>query len=121
VTPVITLHDILVVRVSREFDQTRRVKRLLAQLITKPYWRQDQRHIDIGEYLFNNVSVSGQSIAEACKRDKVVLSYIHNDFQFLKLSVFFRNGAEILIDNLVRQNHYYQLLLSRGLIQEFSL
>jgi hypothetical protein len=111
-----TLHDILIGRISREYDQIRKLKRKLAMLFEEPYWEDDKKHYDYDIYVFNGRKINKSSLAESCERDRVVVSFIHRNFEVLKLQVI-KNQEGISIDNLYDKLHFLELMKSRDEIE----
>lgn len=63
-------------------DSVTKYKSLLARLMNEPpYWELEQKHLNIDRYECKQTKLtSGYSIAEACERDKVVLSFENSNF-----------------------------------------
>jgi hypothetical protein len=116
VTSANTLHDILILR----RDEVRRLKLLMSCLLNEPYWDENQKHAATCEYTYNNKNICGQSIAEACERDKIVISFLHPDFSSLQLSVL-KNKTTIAVDNLFNEGHFIAVAKRQGIIAPFSL
>lgn len=120
VTPSKSIHDVLTGSVSRTYDKLRKFKIHLSQVFDSPYWEEDQRHNANSEYSFGAVSVSSTSLAEACERDRIIISFIHENFGNTPIAVK-RRAEDIAIDNLFEEGHYTTLLHARGLLTVFSL
>lgn len=120
VTSTHSVHDVLTGSVSRTYDELRKFKIHLSKVLDEPYWEADQRHNDQSEYLFGANSVLSSSIAEACERDRVIISFTHQHFQGTSIIVK-KNGEDITIDNLFEDGHYTTLLHTKGLLTVFSL
>jgi hypothetical protein len=120
VTSTHSVHDVLTGSVSRTFDELRKFKIHLSKVLDKPYWEEDQRHNNQSNYLFGTNSVVGSSIAEACERDRVIISFTHLNFQTASIIVN-KNGGNITLDNLFDDGHYTTLLHTKGLLTVFSL
>jgi len=112
ITRDIILHDILKGNISREYDQIRKFKRKLAMLFEEPFWENDKKHSDDDTYLFDNVKINDSSLAESCERDRVVVSFLHSNFQILEIPVF-KNQDEISVDNLYDRFHFLELKRNR--------
>jgi hypothetical protein len=120
VTPHTDLHTIITGQISRQVDTIRKVKRQLVSLFEDPYWEDSPKHSSDDSYLYLDSDVSGSSIAEACERDKVTISFLCDDFNFPKLEI--KKGEDaLLVDNLFSEGHYEGLAKARGYIVEFSL
>lgn len=111
VTSVAILHDVLIQRT----DEARRFKSLISCLLNEPYWESDRKHAKNSEYLYNDSNVCGQSLAEACVRDRVVISFTHDDYTRTQLSVM-NNNMEVRVDNLFDKGHYIELAHQRNTI-----
>ena len=112
ITRDIILHDILKGNISREYDQIRKFKRKLAMLFEEPFWENDKKHFYDDTYLFDNVKINDSSLAESCERDRVVVSFLHSNFQILEIPVF-KNQDEISVDNLYDKFHFLELRRNR--------
>jgi hypothetical protein len=88
----------------------------LAKLLDQPpYWEDKAKHSANSVYLFNGKNVCGFSLAEACERDKIVISFNHEDFKSIQLLIF-KDGDEVQLDNLFEYGHYTQISYQRNLI-----
>ncbi|MDR2449221.1 MAG: hypothetical protein LBD52_04600 [Prevotellaceae bacterium] len=118
VTTTDTLHDVLLQRT----DEARRLKSLMSCLLAEPYWESSQKHSPDYNYNCNNTNVCGQSIAEACERDRIVVSFTHPDFSARQLYVSKAGTVRsIIIDNLFDESHYIAVAKKRGITVPFSL
>jgi hypothetical protein len=115
ITKEISIHTILVGSISRQYDEIRKMKSSLACLFEDPYWENSQKHSPDVYYLFNNNCVTGQSLAEACERDKIVISFTHPDFSSGCLLIL-KENTEISLDNPVKKEEYTALAYKRNLI-----
>ena len=123
VTNTDTIHNILVGDLSRQFPSLKKIKRLLASpLFSEPYWEDTRKHLTNCIYIYNGNNVCNQSIAEACERDKIILSF-RDSINLLKPSlIIIKNNTEnIVLDNLFEKGHYSNILHRRGVIHQFSL
>ncbi|MDR3188014.1 MAG: hypothetical protein LBT94_02360, partial [Prevotellaceae bacterium] len=117
VTNNANLHSILVGEASRQYDEVRKFKGQLASLL-EPYWENDRRHSPDCEYLYNAKNVCGQSLAEACERDKVVVSFTtHGDFSEMQLDII-KNQQKTTVDNLYAKGHYVEFAYQRQAISD---
>ncbi len=96
VTPYDNLHSVLV---SRKSDEVRRFKSAIATLTREPFWDFDSQQEAETSYLFDGNDVKGSSPAEACERDKVVVSFISSVASCNPLNIL-RNGTNISLLNL---------------------
>jgi len=112
VTSELTLHDLFVGSLSRKYDEIRRFKSLLAQLFENPYWEGNMKQSVDSKYIYMENDIWGSSLAEACERDKVVLSFKHESFIDRLLPVT-KVAVVIDIDNLFEKGHYLELCWKR--------
>ena len=110
-----TLHDLIIGRLSRKYDEIKRFKSLLANLFEDPYWEADMRQSADSKYTYKTSDIWGSSLAEACERDKVVLSFVHEDFSDRVLAI--NKDSELMnIENLFDKGHYLELCWQRKYI-----
>jgi hypothetical protein len=115
VTKQMSIHDIFKDAGSRQYDEIRRFKSQLAGLFENPYWEDTQKHSPDCSYFYKDKNVCGCSLAEACERDKIVVSFNHPDFSIRNLSVR-KENEEINLDNLFAKGHYTEIARQRGAI-----
>lgn len=120
VLPTQSIYDVLTGSVSRTCDELRKFKVYLSRLFDKPYWEDSLRHDADSKYLFGAISVSSTSLAEACERQRIIISFNHNSFRNTSIAVY-KNGEYVVVDNLFEEGHYTTLLHTRGLLKKFSL
>ena len=114
VTPDDDLHTILI---KRQIDLSIKIKSLLSKmLLNEPHWDTNPKHSNQDTYFCNNKNVNNTSLAEACERDKLTLSFEHKDFydQFIKIK---KNSEEITLNNIVDKNSLYSFLFENKLIE----
>ncbi len=107
VTPNDDLNTILTIR---QRDSIRSLKgRLVNTLLKEPFWDGDQKHSNKDSYLYNDESINNTSLAEACERDKLTLSFDHKAFydQFIKIK---KNSEEITLNNITDKNSLLSFL-----------
>lgn len=121
VTGTDSIHDILVGSISRQYKEVLRFKSQLRQLFGNPYWEDDRKHATNCTYEYNKKNVCGHSIAEACERDKIVISFSHSDFSQVKFSILKDKSITIELDNLFSIGHYNTIARQRGIIVVFYL
>ena len=121
VTPTDSIHDILIGNISRQYKEIIKFKRQFLQLFHNPFWEDDRKHVSTDAYDFNGKSVCDKSMAEACERDKVIISFTHQDFSELKLTVVKNRANDIELDNLFAPGHYISIARQRGIIVDFTL
>lgn len=118
ITPEKSLHDFLVSQTSRLSDATRRLKSLLSSFILdEPYWENTQKHTASNAYLFAGNNVCGSSLAEACERDKAIISFHSEDFNTNKIDISKDASEEITLDNLFEKGHCNELNWERHIIR----
>jgi len=110
-----TIYNILVGAISRQYDEIRKMKSGLACLFEEPYWENNQKHSPGILYLFMGNCVTGQSLAEACERDRMVISFIHPDFSSESLLVL-KEETEVTLDNLVNRIDYIETAYNKNII-----
>jgi hypothetical protein len=121
VTGTDSIHDILIGSISRQYKEVVKFKSQLRQLFDNPYWEDDRKHSSTCTYEYDGTDVCNHSMAEACERDRVMLSFTHPDFSKVKLSVLKNKTIEIELDNLFAIGHYNTTARQRGIIVDFSL
>jgi len=110
-----TIYNILVGAISRQYDEIRKMKSGLVCLFEEPYWENNQKHsLDIF-YLFMGNCVTGQSLAEACERDRIVISFIHPDFSSGNLLIL-KEETKVTLDNLVNRIDYIEMAYNKNFI-----
>ncbi|MFK5977174.1 MAG: hypothetical protein QM493_11785 [Sulfurovum sp.] len=97
-------------------DRAKRMKRFLAKLSQNPpYWNETQKHYTTDNYTFNDIDISNTSLAESCERDKIVLSFKHNNFLKNNLLIQ-KNSNDIEIYNITNKNNFLEYLLANNRI-----
>lgn len=115
ITPSQTLHRLLNSNASREYDVIRKFKSLLFQyLFDDPFWETDQKHILNDSYSFEGREVAGYSLAEACERDRAIISFHSEDFDKAKIHIRKNKSEEIILDNLLNKGHCNELHWERN-------
>ncbi|MBU0992497.1 MAG: hypothetical protein KJ737_08395 [Proteobacteria bacterium] len=99
ITPTSNLHSLLVNNTLRKMDAVRRLKSAIANLTNEPFWDSDSKQNPDFTYLLDGVDVRGSSPAEACERDKVVVSFVSSAASINPLNIN-RNGENIQLLNL---------------------
>jgi len=111
-----TIYNILVGAISRQYDEIRKMKSGLACLFEEPYWENNQKHSPDIFYLFMENCVTGQSLAEACERDRIVISFIHQFFSSDSLLIL-KENTEVILDNLVNKIDYIETAYNKNIIR----
>jgi len=110
-----TIYDVLIGAISRQYDEIRKMKSNLVCLFEEPYWENNQKHSSNILYLFMGNCITGQSLAEACERDKIVISFIHHNFSSGNLLVM-KEKTEVTLDNLVSRMDYIEIAYNKEII-----
>jgi len=114
VTPILTIHDLL--KKSKD-DRIRRFKSLLSSLTDNPYWEDAQRHNKNDSYkCVYTEKTSNYGLAEACERDKVVLSFVNQQFDNQELQITKNCSECIKIHNI--SETFLEYLFENGRINE---
>lgn len=123
VTNTDTIYDILTGNLSRQYPSIRKFKRqLLSTLFAKPYWEKTRKHSPKDSYTYGGNNICNHSVAEACERDKIIVSFKDSDlFQAAILHILKNNSKQIIIDNLFNAGHCQNVLNQRGITCQFSL
>lgn len=123
VTNTDTIYDILAGNLSRQYPSIRKFKRqLLSTLFAEPYWEKTRKHSPRDSYTYEGKNVCNHSVAEACERDKIIVSFKDSKlFQAAILHILKNNSQQIIIDNLFNAGHYQNVLNQRGITCQFSL
>jgi len=98
-TPSQNLHSLLVGSTYRAKDEIRRFKSALASLTKEPFWDSETRQNTETAYYLESEDVSGSSLAEACERDKSVVSFVKSKTSFSPIFLKKQN-EEIALMNL---------------------
>jgi hypothetical protein len=115
VTETYSIYDILTGSISRQYDEIRKFKSQIDRLFDDPYWENSRKHPEDSKYVHNGHNICGQSLAEACERDKIVVSFLHSGFSSIQLSVL-KEKTEMKIDNLFQKGHYTDMAWERNMM-----
>ena len=123
VTRTDTIHDILVGDLSRQYPSLRKIKRqFFSPLFAEPYWEGTRKHSENYSYTYEGNDICNHSVAEACERDKVIVSFRGTElFREETLSILKNGNEQIDIDNLFNAGHYSNVLHQRRIRYSFSL
>ena len=99
ITPSSTLYSFLVNNEFRKTDEVRRLKTALVGLTKEPFWDIDSKQDSGATYFFDGYDIRGSSPAEACERDKIVVSFISTPSSIDPLKII-RNGVDVQLLNL---------------------
>lgn len=102
ITSQLTLHQVLTNNSIRTSSEIRVFKVLLQKLMyEEPFWTSSPKHSSNDKYICLNVdSPNGHSLAEACERDRVIVSFQHPSFQNEIVEVI-KNGVPITLINII--------------------
>lgn len=102
-------------------DEVTRFKSLLSRLINDPpYWENEQKHSSSDEYICTQTELtSGYSIAEACERDKTIMSFKSDKFLDEVISVL-KNGENHEIYNSIKKYSFLDYLYNNEKISEID-
>lgn len=122
ITKTDTLHSILIGNLSRQYPSIRKFKNQLIHFVQEPYWEDTRRHLENCSYTYNGENFCNHSVAEACERDKIILS-LKESQQFTEktLTILKNTTKEIILDNLFEKGQYSKVLRTRGIACRFSL
>jgi hypothetical protein len=115
ITEHYTLHNLLTSKEFRSNDEITRFKSAIANLTREPFWDNNSLQDPRGIYVLGTKNISGSSVAEACERDKSIISFINSEFSFNPMVVL-KNEIEITLVNLVDSSQLIQLLWQKKLI-----
>lgn len=110
-----TLHSLLVNDTLRMYDEVRRLKSAIADLTKEPFWDIDSKQDPCSTYFMNDIDICESSPAEACERDRIVVSLISSEASANPLIVL-RNGIEVSLDNLTSSGMLTEILWSNNKI-----
>lgn len=99
ITSTSTLHSILINNSFRKSDEVRRLKSAIAELTKEPFWDFESKQDTESTYFLDGADVWGSSPAEACERDKTVVSFISSIASSDPLNIV-RNGISVPLLNL---------------------
>lgn len=114
ITNSANLHNILI----QNSDETTHFKSILSNLIDEPYWDSFAKQKQSNNYEYNEKNICNSSLAESCERDKIVVSFLHDDFIQTSLHVKINEHQKVVIDNLFEKEHYTEVAFLRKQISE---
>jgi len=101
-------------------DRIRKLKSFLSTLSAPPYWNDSRKHnCHIDNYSFDGKCICDTSLAEASQRDKIILSFDHDDYQRKQLIVK-KNNIDINIFNIIDKVSFLEKLYQDKLISELE-
>lgn len=115
ITSTSTLHSLLVNNSHRTSDEVRRLKSAIASLTKEPFWDSESKQDTSVTYLLDGADIWGSSPAEACERDKTVVSFISSSVSSDPLNII-RNKINVPLLNLTYSGKLTELLWTKKLI-----
>jgi hypothetical protein len=115
ITPANTLHSFLINNEFRKSDEVRRLKSAIVGLTREPFWDLDSKQNSTSTYFFDGVDIRGSSPAEACERDKVVVSFVSSPTSLDPLNILW-DGVNVPLLNLTHSGKLTEFLWERNLI-----
>ncbi len=115
ITPTITLHSFLINNEFRKSDEVRRLKSAIFYLTKEPFWDSDSKQDVDSTYFLDGADIWGSSPAEACERDKVVVSFVSSSASIDPLHII-RNGINVPLLNLTCSGKLTEILWANGQI-----
>jgi hypothetical protein len=109
ITPTCTLYSLLINNQLRKFDEVRRFKSAIADLTKEPFWDLDSKQNPDSTYFLDGNCIWGSSPAEACERDKIIVSFLSSSSSSDPLEVI-RNGIKIPLFNLTCSGKLTEIL-----------
>lgn len=115
ITPTITLHALLINNAFRKSDEVRRLKTTIDHLTKEPFWDSDSKQNENVTYLLDGINIRGSSPAEACERDKVLVSFVSSSVSLNPLNIM-RNGINEPLLNLTCAGKFTEFLWNKNKI-----
>ncbi|MWC30773.1 MAG6450 family protein [Paenibacillus sp. MMS18-CY102] len=116
VTSQLSLFQVLTDNSMRTSSEVRSFKILLQKLMyEEPFWTSSPKHNSFDKYLFLGSEMQGYSIAEACERGKIILSFAHEHFRDEQIEVI-KNGDSITLLNIISPDTLINLIWESNLI-----
>lgn len=115
ITPTSTLHSFLSNNTSRKSDEVRRLKSAIADLTKEPFWDSDCKQDADTTYFFDGTDIKGSSPAEACERDKVIVSFVSSPVSVDPINII-RNEISVPLLNLTCSGKLTELLWANAQI-----
>lgn len=115
ITPTNTLHSFLINNDFRKSDEVRRLKSAITSLTKEPFWDFNSKQHPTSTYFFDGIDIRGSSPAEACERDRIVVSFVLSPTSLNPLNIIW-NGVSIPLLNLTHPGSLMEFLWDRNLI-----
>lgn len=107
ITPTCNLQSLLVA--SPVSDEVRRLKLSIVKLTREPFWDLDSKQHSDSLYFLDGIDIGGSSPAEACERDKIVISFGSSSASLDPLNIL-RNGTNVRLSNLTCPGKFTEIL-----------
>lgn len=115
ITPTVTLHALLNNNSFRKSDEVRRLKTTIDHLTKEPFWDSDSKQNGNTTYLLDENNIWGSSPAEACERDKILISFVSSSVSLDPLNIM-RNGIDESLLNLTCAGKFTEFLWNKNKI-----
>lgn len=122
VTADLSLHQVLTDNSSRTSSEIRVFKAFLQKLMyDEPFWTTSPKHSTTDSFVCPNIEhTHSHSMAEACERDKIIMSFEHLNFQNETIELF-KNQVSVILINIVNPVTLTNLLWELNLISNPEL
>jgi hypothetical protein len=91
-----------------------KVLSLLAKVVNNPpFWNDTQKHLTGDTYQYNGILVNGSSLCESCERDKIVLSFKHDNYLHNILDIY-KNTNLVKVINVIDRIKFLDFLYSKS-------
>ncbi|CAD2073481.1 hypothetical protein GCM10007275_02820 [Jeotgalicoccus coquinae] len=113
-----TLQDILQDNSYKTRSEVRKFKALLNNLINNPpFWNDSQKHSNKNQYNCEYTDKTfDYSLAEACERDQMVLSFSHDNFKETSIKIR-KNSHEMKLHNIFTSRGLLDILYNENMIE----
>jgi len=115
ITPSNTLYSFLTNNEFRKSDEVRRLKSAIVGLTKEPFWDYDSKQNPKSAYFLDGIDIRGSSPAEACERDKIVVSFVASPTSLNPLNIIW-NGVNVPLLNLTHSGKLTEFLWDNNLI-----
>lgn len=97
-------------------DKARKFKSFLLKLAQNPpFWNEDKKHDCYDVYQYQGKNICDTSMAESCERDKMILSFIHDNFN-KNICTVLKNSENVDIFNIIEINDFLEYLFKKKVI-----
>ena len=109
ITPSCTLHAFLIGKDYRKSDAVRRLKSSIANLTKEPFWDSDSRQDPLCSYFLGTTDIRNSSVAEACERDKIIVSFLSSPTSLNPLDIM-RSNVTVSLTHLTQKGRLAEFL-----------